>query len=278
MTSEKINVAEIINDINDVLSKHLVSIVNKCNNDKEQYENYILNIPVVKKIIDENNSLKNTISVLEEKNRFLNNNLSSLSQKYTELFFKVNKLKVSANISSLNINENRLEISNDKNNIELEVNDKSSDCEEINQKDIEQEIENTIKEKQKKMIQIDVNLDNDHDISTEPINLFDVLQNDSEDDEEEEDDSKEDDEEEEDDSKEDDEEEDEEEEDDEDEEDESKEDDEDDEDDEEVEEFEYDGVTYYGSEKKVGNIYGILEDEDIGEVVGHFVNGEPIIF
>ena len=40
MTSEKINVAEIINDINDVLSKHLVSIVNKCNNDKELYENY----------------------------------------------------------------------------------------------------------------------------------------------------------------------------------------------------------------------------------------------
>ena len=174
MASEKINVDEIINDINNVLSKHLVSIVNKCNNDKEQYENYILNIPIVKKILSKNISLNKTITVLEEKNRFLNNNLSSLSQKYTELFFKVNRLKVSANISSIQMDKSDDCIAikaKDKNNIELEVNDNSSQSEEINQKDIEEEIENTLKEKQK-MISIDINLHDDTDIATEPINLF----------------------------------------------------------------------------------------------------------
>ena len=38
METKKINVDEIINDINDVLSKHLVSIINKCNDDKEKFE------------------------------------------------------------------------------------------------------------------------------------------------------------------------------------------------------------------------------------------------
>ena len=42
MATEKINVDEIINDINNVLSKHLVSIINKCNDDKEKCEKYIL--------------------------------------------------------------------------------------------------------------------------------------------------------------------------------------------------------------------------------------------
>ena len=55
----------------------------------------------------------------------------------------------------------------------------------------------------------------------------------------------------------------------------------DDEDEEEVVEIEIDGVKYFASESKIGDIYEYLEDGedgDIGEVVGHYVNSEPIIF
>ena len=361
METKKINVDEIINDINDVLSKHLVSIINKCNDDKEKCEKYILNIPIVKNLIDCNDNLKEQVAVLKEKNEFLNKNIASLSKKYTELFLKTNKIQMSVKLSNLNNNEDL----NNKNNIELEVNDKTNtNTEQIDQKKIEEEIENTIKEQQKKMVTIDLNMNNlNGDLTTEPINLFDMVDDDSRDDDSRDDDSRDynsgddnseetecmndednasfaqtvllaqvnagtiddgsesdgpaelarddgddegdddegdddegdddegDEDEDEGDDDEGDEDEDEGEEDegeedegdededeDEGEEDEGEEDEGEEDDEEEVEEFEYDGVTYYASENKVGNIYGILEDEDIGDVVGHFVNGEAIIF
>merc|ERR1711990_403916 len=101
MATEKINVDEIISDINNVLSKHLVSIINKCNDDKEKYEKYILNIPIVKNLIETNDNLREKAAVLERKNKFLTDNLGSLSKKYTELFFRTQKIKVSARVSDL---------------------------------------------------------------------------------------------------------------------------------------------------------------------------------
>ena len=320
MATKKINVDEIINDINDVLSKHLVSIINKCNDDKEKCEKYILNIPIVKNLIECNNNLKEQVALLKEKNTFLNKNMASLSKKYTELFLKTNNIQMSVKLSNLSNNEDL----NNKNNIELEVNDKTNtNTEQIDQKKIEEEIENTIKEQQKKMVTIDLNMNNiNGDLTTEPINLFDMVDDDSGDDSGDDDSIDDNSEETEsmndednasfartvllaqvnagtiddgsesdgpaelarDEEEEDEEEEDEEEGGEDDEEDAGEEEDEGEEgegeedDEEEVEEFEYDGVTYYASENKVGNIYGILEDEDIGDVVGHFVNGEAIIF
>ena len=43
-------------------------------------------------------------------------------------------------------------------------------------------------------------------------------------------------------------------------------------------EIEVSGKKYYADESKVGNIYEFLEDGEIGEEIGHYVNGEPIIF
>ena len=332
MATEKINVDEIISDINNVLSKHLVSIINKCNDDKDKCEKYILNIPIVKNLIECNDNLKESVGILERKNKFLNDNLSSLSKKYTELFFRTQKVKISASVNDLIIDK-----SNDKANIELVVNDKTSiNNEQIDQKKIEEEIENTIKEQRKKIVVVDFNIDSD--IKTEPINLFDMDGNsddvsngddecdeemsrnfaetilmaqmnagtmddgsESEDaeedaveedadedaDEDAEEDAVEEDAEDADedageDAEEDAVEEDADEDADEDAEDDDDEDAEDDDDEdaeeEEVEEIEYDGVNYYASENKVGNIYEILEDEEIGEVVGNYVNGQPIIF
>ena len=46
---------------------------------------------------------------------------------------------------------------------------------------------------------------------------------------------------------------------------------------EEVEEIDIEGEKYYASGNKVGNIYEYLEDGDVGDVVGNYVNGVPII-
>ena len=287
MATEKINVDEIISDINNVLSKHLVSIINKCNDDKDKCEKYILNIPIVKNLIECNDNLKESVGILERKNKFLNDNLSSLSKKYTELFFRTQKVKISASVNDLIIDK-----SNDKANIELVVNDKTSiNNEQIDQKKIEEEIENTIKEQRKKIVVVDFNIDSD--IKTEPINLFDMDGNSDDvsngDDECDEEMSRNfaetilmaqmnagtmDDGSESEDAEEDAVEEDADEDADED----AEDDDDEDAEEEEVEEIEYDGVNYYASENKVGNIYEILEDEEIGEVVGNYVNGQPIIF
>ena len=39
------------------------------------------------------------------KNKFLNDNLSSLSKKYTELFFRTQKVKISASVNDLIIDK-----------------------------------------------------------------------------------------------------------------------------------------------------------------------------
>ena len=59
---------------------------------------------------------------------------------------------------------------------------------------------------------------------------------------------------------------------------EAEEEDDDEEYDEELIEIEVDGVTYYTSETKDGKIYELLENDEIGDDVGQYVNGEPIIF
>ena len=43
-------------------------------------------------------------------------------------------------------------------------------------------------------------------------------------------------------------------------------------------EIEVNGKKYYADESKMGNIYKFLEDGEIGDEIGHYVNGEPIIF
>ena len=59
---------------------------------------------------------------------------------------------------------------------------------------------------------------------------------------------------------------------------EEEEDSEEDEEEEEVEEIEVNGEKYYGNEKCEGSIYEYLEDGEVGDEVGHYVNNEPIIF
>ena len=54
--------------------------------------------------------------------------------------------------------------------------------------------------------------------------------------------------------------------------------DEDEEEEEEVFMIEVSGVNYYTNDDNNGDIYSILEDDDIGEVVGNFKNGTPTIY
>jgi len=41
--------------------------------------------------------------------------------------------------------------------------------------------------------------------------------------------------------------------------------------------IEIEAVNYYTNDDSNGDIYKILEDEDIGEKVGYFKNGEPYL-
>ena len=52
---------------------------------------------------------------------------------------------------------------------------------------------------------------------------------------------------------------------------------EDEEEEEEVEEIKIEGKKFYGNERNIGDIYEYLEDGDVGDVVGHYVNGCPIL-
>ena len=295
------DVKKMISDVSNVLSKHLISIIGKCKGDTEEMEKYILSIPFVKKINDENIELKKELDRKNEKIVFLNNNLSTLSQKYTELFFRNNKVKITASISNDKNIEEKIEVDNsvDKNNIKLEVKDSVCNDSEIDSKIIEKDVEDSLEEKRRKMLGITSdsfdNMESMH--LNDDTNRFSELNDEEskeeeaeeeeaseeaseeveEEDEEEEDEEEEDEEEdEEEEAEEEAEEEDEEEEDEEEAEEEDEEDDE-----EEVVEVEIEGTKYFASETKKGDIYEYLEDGDegdIGEVVGHYVNHEPIIF
>ena len=82
--SEEVNIDNIISDINDVISKHFKSILTKYNNEKIEFESFIKGIPIVKKILNDNETLR-------QQNAFLKRNLNSLSLKYNELFLKQNR-------------------------------------------------------------------------------------------------------------------------------------------------------------------------------------------
>ena len=47
---------------------------------------------------------------------------------------------------------------------------------------------------------------------------------------------------------------------------------------EELVEIIVDGKKYYADENKVGSIYECLDNEEVGDEIGHYVNGEAIIF
>ena len=319
--SKESAVNNIISEINDVLKKHLVSIIEKNKNDKDGFENFIKNLPFIKNIIEENKLLKQENEMHKKQVVFLNNNLASLSKKYTELFFKNNKLIASVHIKNVEKTEN-----NDKSNIELIVDDTKSERTDIDENDIIKEVEENLEKKRNQMEKTSVYLNNyeldeektfsaeemKEDIEVKKILITDDLDDgdlddcvdfhksillaqkagdyatidtasdegvveDDEDEEEEEDEEVVEEEEEEDEK--DDVEEEEEEEDEKDDEEEEEEDEEvEEEDEEEVVEIDFEGSKYYGNEEAVGKIYEYLEDGDIGDEVGHYVNGLPIIF
>ena len=342
--SKELSVNNIINEINDVLKKHLITIIEKNKNDKEDFENLIKNLPFIKKIIEENETLKNEVEAHKKQIIFLNNNLKSLSKEYTQVFFSKNKLKVSVSLDNISKNnepqtlgkKNLKKNENGSENIELIVDDTKSEINQINEKDIIKEVEENLEKKRNNLLlkstAMEMYLNNyeleDDDLS---INKFNILNYDSDKEKEEEKEeevkniavaktvllaqdageyatidtaSEEEQEEEEEQEDEEDEEEQEEQEDEEEEEDEEEADDateskseeemeeeeaddateskseeemEEDEE-EEVVEIDFEGVKYYGSEECIGKIYEYMEDGEIGEEVGHYVNGLPIIF
>ena len=153
--SKESAVNNIISEINDVLKKHLVSIIEKNKNDKDGFENFIKNLPFIKNIIEENKLLKQENEMHKKQVVFLNNNLASLSKKYTELFFKNNKLIASVHIKNVEKTEN-----NDKSNIELIVDDTKSERTDIDENDIIKEVEENLEKKRNQMEKTSVYLNN----------------------------------------------------------------------------------------------------------------------
>ena len=338
--SEEVNIDNIITDINNVISKHFKNILTKYNNEKSELESFIKGIPIVKKIIKDNETLR-------EQNAFLKRNLDSLSMKYNELFIRHNKISLSVKLDKIEVinpvSKSKKNNNGEKeNNIQLVIKDTEMSKNDINISDIEKEVEASLdKKKQEQMEKINASIasysmlegaddddgeeyvvesedeeylssekawmkaHNEEDVDEDDVDEDDVEEAEEDDAEEakeeevdeddaeeaEEDDAEEAKEEEvdEDDveeAEEDDAEEAEEEEVDEDDaeeeeevdEDDAEEEDDDEEYDEELIEIEVDGVTYYASETKDGKIYAVLENDEIGDDVGHYVNGEPIIF
>jgi hypothetical protein len=305
--SKELSVDHIMNDINEVLRKHLVSIIDKNKSDKKEFENFIKTIPFIKNIFEENERQKKEIETYKKQIDFLNSNLSSISKKYTELFMYRNNIRFKAEVKFENLKKEE-KVSD---NIELIVNETKNTDNQINEEDIVKEIEKNL-EKKKKDMQLGLNCNlNSNNLDDILLNDLDEINNDMDDlitksaeeeknkenktdfmktillaqkagdyatidtaSEEEQDEEKQDEE------KQDEEKQDEEEEEEQDEQDEKQdeEEDEEDEEDEEVVEIELEGVKYYGSEENVGKIYEYLSDGEIGDEVGSYVNGVSIIY
>ena len=313
--SKELSVDHIMNDINEVLRKHLVSIIDKNKSDKKEFENFIKTIPFIKNIFEENERQKKEIETHKKQIDFLNSNLSSLSKKYSELFMYRNNIRFKAEVKFENLKKEE-KVSD---NIELIVNETKNTDNQINEEDIVKEIEKNLEKKKKDMqLGLTCNL-NSNDLDDILLNDLDEINNDIDDlitksaeeekneenktdfmktillaqkagdystidtaSEEEEQEEKDEEEEEKEEEKEDEEEEkedeEEEEEEEEDEEEDEEEEEEEEEEDEEVVEIELEGVKYYGSEENVGKIYEYLSDGEIGDEVGSYVNGVSIIY
>jgi hypothetical protein len=300
--SENLSVDNIISDINNVLLKHFNAIVNKYESDRNQFENFVKGIPMVKNIVDENVSLKNKVNELQHQVEFLEENLKSLGQHFNDAVFnkdvkfKINN--VETNFSKLSIDSEQKQIETFKENIELVINDCSEE-KHTTSNEIDQIVEENLNKKREEFLKhVHINTEqhygqdmtslnlNDEDDESSYTTYMDIMQDDEDDTEEivgaekwameqlekEAEDANDEEEEEKEDAN--DEEEDDEEEEDEEEEVENNEDDEEEEDEEEVIEIEYDGIKYYGNENRIGNIYKYLENGDVGDEIGKYVNGD----
>ena len=91
--TEDISINNIITDINNVISKHFKTILNKYNTEKTEFEEFVKSIPMVKDYIEENNKLKEELA-------FLKKYMQTLSQQYTNLFLQRNNLKLSVSFDN----------------------------------------------------------------------------------------------------------------------------------------------------------------------------------
>ena len=139
--SNDVSIENMIIDINNVISKHFHSIFNKCNNDREEFENFLSNLTMVKKIIQENTNLRKKNEELNSQNKFLTNNISSLSKKYNELFFKQNPIKCSVKIFGGEV-EKKNNISSG--NIELVIEDSKCNNDNIDTSSLNEETINSM--------------------------------------------------------------------------------------------------------------------------------------
>ena len=143
--SEEVNIDNIITDINNVISKHFKNILTKYNNEKSELESFIKGIPIVKKIIKDNETLR-------EQNAFLKRNLDSLSMKYNELFIRHNKISLSVKLDKIEVinpvSKSKKNNNGEKeNNIQLVIKDTEMSKNDINISDIEKEVEASLDKK-----------------------------------------------------------------------------------------------------------------------------------
>ena len=175
--SKELSVDHIMNDINEVLRKHLVSIIDKNKSDKKEFENFIKTIPFIKNIFEENEKLKKEIETHKKQIDFLNSNLSSISKKYTELFMYRNNIRFRAEVKFENLKKEE-KVSD---NIELIVNETKNTDNQINEEDIVKEIEKNLEKKKKDMqLGLTCNL-NSNNLDDILINDLDEINNDIDD-------------------------------------------------------------------------------------------------
>ena len=292
MSSSGLSVNDIMSDINQVLLKHLNSIVNKYENDRNQFEDFLKNIPLVKNVIEENKSLKKLVKQKEEQIQFLDSNIKSLSKMYSSVVLRNKRFECKFNdpinfgieITRETSSQKKNTDTPDKQNITLEVDDNEKETN-ISEQEIEDEVESNLHKQQQeflKSITINNNENNNHsDDDSHDLweGQLEDYNYDDEDDEEADDEEADDEEAEEKTEEEADEEEVEEDADKEEaDEEEAEEEEAEEEDEEEVIEITIDGKTFYGNEKQVGNIYEYLEDGEVGDEIGQYVNGEAILF
>ena len=149
--SQKLDVDNIISDINNVLLKHFNAIVNKYENDKNQFESFIKNIPIVKNIVDENKKLKEKVKDLEGQIEFLNDNLKSLGQHFNSAVFNSD---VSFKVGAIGNNfENVTPLDISKENIELVIND-YTEVKNTTETDIDEILEDNLNKKESNLLNI----------------------------------------------------------------------------------------------------------------------------
>ena len=129
-TSKNVDISDMLNDVNKVLKEHFTNLLGPLVAENSDFTNVIMNTKMVKAIVDENKRLKQELFFYKQKNMELVENLDQqklISANLRGDILKINmekyKKRLSIKSTDISISDNVKSLTEEKRNIQLEVNE-----------------------------------------------------------------------------------------------------------------------------------------------------------